>query len=112
MVALLVPIIIGASMLMVVTAPFMVIQPYVVKGLSLLVSGLNDIADFTAGLPFATFSVERLGMAEVVVCYIVLAFGWMLWKTQKRRWLIRLLGAVACLLALHLFVLVRNVFFG
>lgn len=111
-VALLVPIIIGASMLMVVTAPFMVIQPYVVKGLSLLVSGLNDIADFTAGLPFATFSVERLGMAEVVACYIVLAFGWMLWKTQKRRWLIRLLGAVACLLALHLFVLVRNVFFG
>lgn len=101
-VALLVPFIIGGSILMVVTAPFVGIQVYVVQGLNLLVAGLNAVADFTARLPFATFVVDRMEVVEVVLCYVVLALGRMLWKTRERRWLIRLLGAVTCLLALHL----------
>ena len=111
-VALLVPFIIGGSILMVVMAPFAGIQVYVVQGLNLLVAGLNLVADYTARLPFATWAVDGMEVVEVVACYVVLAFGWMLWKTRIRRWLIRLLGAVACLLAFHLFVLMKNVFFG
>ena len=108
-VALLVPFIIGGSILMVVTAPFVGIQVYVVQSLNLLVAGLNLVADYTARLPFATWAVDSMEVVEVVACYVVLAFGWMLWKTRKRRWLIRLLGTVACLLAFHLFVLMKNV---
>lgn len=101
-VSLVVPLIIYAGVLMLVVAPLPVLREMCVTLLEFLVSMLNGVAEWTSGLPFSSFSLKGLGWLEMLVCYVVLAFGLMLWKTGRRVWLIRLLGSLVGLLGLRL----------
>lgn len=107
-VAILVPLIIYGTVLMVVAAPWHGLQGWVVAALNALVTGLNGMADWTSRLPYAMFSLSVLKPVEIVLFYGVLALGMAYWKTGRRRWLIRTLMGGVCLLALHLGVLLAG----
>ena len=108
LVAVCVPLIIYGAILMVLMAPWGWGQGYVVRGLNGLVSALNGIADWTSRLPYATFSISVLNPFEIVLFYIVLFLGVVYWKTQRRKWLIRTLAALVCLLGMHLLLLLAG----
>ena len=99
--AVLVPLILYGAFLMVLCIPVPLLQRYVVDALNALVSALNGIAEWTSGLPYATFSFPILNPSEICLFYGVLLMGLAYWKTGRRKWLIRGLAACACLLALH-----------
>ena len=101
--SLLVPVIIYVSFLMIALAPWEGIQSIVVTVLNYSVSALNRLAEWIASLPYASVSWEVPGLGGIVCFYLMLALGWMFWKTRRRKWLIRMLAACVCWLALHLF---------
>jgi len=101
-VSILVPFIIGLAFLMVVVSPFDGVRWLVVGALDGMVSLLNGMAGWTSGLPYSSISFSVLNPMEVVVSYVVLAFGAAYWRTGSKVWLIRVLVAVVCLLLLHL----------
>lgn len=97
-----VPIIIGGCFLLVVLCCWPMLQGWVAVFLNSLVSVLNVMAEWTSGLPYATVSLSVVKPVELVAFYVCLAFGWKYAKTRRRKWLIGLMAACACLLALHL----------
>lgn len=103
--AILVPIIIYISVLMIVLSPVPGLQVWIVQGVNGLVEGLNRVAGWASELPYATFSLSVLAPVEIVMFYLLLASGLQFWKTRKRKWFIRTLTVCACLLGLHLCVL-------
>lgn len=102
LVAVLLPLIIFGSALLLLAAPLPEIQTVVSKVLDGLVAGMSGIASWVSDLPGASFSLSSLQVVELVLYYVVLAMGVVYWKNRKRRWLIRLLSALVCLLAFHL----------
>lgn len=104
-VSILVPFIIGLAFLMVVVSPFDAVRWIVVKVLDGMVSLLNGMAEWTSALPYASVSFSVLNPMEVIVSYVVLAFGVAYWRTGSKVWLIRLLAAIVCWLFLHLYAL-------
>ena len=104
-VAVVVPFVIYGAFLMVFTACWPVLQGYVVKLLNGLVVSLNSMADWTATLPYATFSIEVLKPVEIVLFYALLGAWLMYGRSKKRQWLIGGLALCACLLGTHLFLL-------
>lgn len=102
LVAVLLPLIILCSVLLMLAAPLSGVQSVVVKMLDGLVAGMNGIASWVSCLPGASFSLVGLHVMEVVCYYVVLAVGLVYWRKRKRRWLIGLLAALVCLLASHL----------
>lgn len=106
--AIWVPVIIYGAVLMVVLAPWVKLQCYVISLLNGVVSGLNQMVVWTSGLPYATFSLSVVTPGEILLFYAMLAVWLMYWKTQKRKWMIIGLGTCVCLLSLHLFILIRD----
>jgi len=104
-VAVVVPFVIYGAFLMVFTACWPVLQGYVVKLLNGLVVSLNSMADWTATLPYAAFSIEVLKPVEIVLFYALLGAWVMFGRSKKRQWLIGGLALCACLLGTHLFLL-------
>jgi len=100
--SVIVPLIIYISLLMLVVSPLPCLRGICIILLDALVAVLNGVAEWTGNLPLASFSLQGLGWMEMLVCYVVLAFGLMLWKTGKKVWLLRLLAAIVCLLGLRL----------
>ena len=88
---------------MIVASPFVELQVWLVKVLNGLVDGLNGVAQWTARLPYATFSLSVLKPLEVVITYAILVLVFIYWKSGKRRWLLWILAAIVGLLAIHLF---------
>lgn len=105
--AVLVPFIIYVSVLMVVLSPFPIVQSYLIGLLDGAVAGLNGIAVWTSGLPYASFSVPVLHPIEILFVYGLLGLGWMYWKTRRRKWLIKGLLICVILLGWHLCLLWR-----
>ena len=103
--AVLVPLIIYVAVGMVLMFPFPAFQWYVARFLDGLVSVLNGMAGWTGGLPYASVSVSVMHPLEVGMCYVVLMLGWLYGVKRRRKWLIRTLAACACLLGLHLYIL-------
>ena len=100
--SLVVPLIIYVSVLMLIVSPWSCLRGICVTFLDVLVSMLNGMAEWTGGLPFASFSLQELGWVELIVCYVVLGLGLQLWKTGRKVWLFRFLCALVCLLGLRL----------
>lgn len=100
-VAIAVPLIIYGAFLMVLLAPWPALQIWVVKMLDGLVAGMNGLAGWTSGLPYASVSFSVWKPVEILFFYGVLACGVMYGQKRQRRWLIRGLLAVVCLLGLH-----------
>ena len=101
-VVVLVPLIIYASLLMVMLAPLPMIQMWVVKAVNGLVGALDAMAGWVSGLPYASFSLAVLTPAEIVAFYAVVGCALAYVKTKNRKWIVRLLFGVVCMLALHL----------
>ena len=91
---------------MIISSPFVEMHKWIVGGVNGLVEGLNQIAEWTSGLPFASFSLLVLTPVEIIGFYLFLASGLQYLKTRKRKWFIRTLAVCACLLGLHLCMLV------
>ena len=104
-VAMLVPLIIYASLLMVMLAPLPMVQMWMVKVVNGLVGALDAMAAWVSGWPYASFSLAVLTPAEIITFYVVLACGLTYVRTQKTKWIFRLLFGIVCLLALHLYAL-------
>lgn len=81
------------------------VQMYVVQGVNALVDGLNELAAWTSGLPYATFSFLVLKPVEVVVFYVMAGMWVMYARNKRRKWLLGGLLSLACLLGIHLFLL-------
>lgn len=99
--SVLVPFIIYGAILLVMTMPLLGLQHGVVVVLNGLVSGLNASAEWVSGLPHATFSFSVLNPLEIIVFYVMLGAWLMYGRTRRRKWLIRGLFLMACLLMLH-----------
>ena len=99
--SVLVPFIIYGAILLVMTMPLPGLQHGVVVVLNGLVSGLNASAEWVSGLPHATFSFSVLNPLEIIVFYVMLGAWLMYGRTRRRKWLIRGLFLMACLLMLH-----------
>lgn len=106
--AVLVPLIIYATALMMAMTPLPAIQVGVVKVLDGLVMFLNDTAHWASGLPGASFSMPMLGVVEVCAFYLLLFTCRVYWKNRKKQWLIGCLAAFALLLAVHLTALLTR----
>ena len=106
-VAVLLPLILCVSVLMVLSASFMGVHVWVVKGLNGLVNVLNGVAGWTGSLPYASLSLSVLSLAEVVLAYVLLGVGYMYWKTRRRQWLIKMLTALVCLLSVRLYLILE-----
>lgn len=106
--AILVPIIIYGAVLMVMFAPWVKLQSYVIRLLNGVVSGLNQMVEWTSEWPYATFSLSVVTPIEILLFYVMLA-GWMMYyKTRRRKWVIVGLVTCVCLLSLHLFILIKD----
>lgn len=101
--SVLVPIIIYGCLLMVALASWSGMQSVVVVMLNHLIAALDGLAVWTGSLPYASVSWEVPGFLGLAFFYLMLALGWMYWKTRRRKWLIRMLVTCVCWLALHLF---------
>jgi competence protein ComEC len=108
--AILVPFIICGALLMVLTAWLPGVQCYVVDGVNGMVALLNSMAGWTSTLPYASFSLSVLRPVEIVMFYLVLG-AWVKFAMVRRRiWFIRSLVVTACLLGIHLFLLLMDRF--
>ena len=103
--AILVPFIICGALLMVLTAWLPGVQCYVVDGVNGMVALLNGMAGWSSTLPYASFSLSVLRPIEIVMFYLVLGVWVKFVKVRRRIWLIRSLALTACLLGIHLFLL-------
>ena len=103
--ALLVPLIIYGTFVMVLLAPFLTVQWWLVSALNEMVACLNGVAEWTSGLPYAKLSVSVLHPGEIVLCYLMIILGVLYWKTKRRKWLIGTLFVCVCLLGMHLCLL-------
>ena len=99
--SVLVPFIIYGAILLVITMPLPGLQYGVVVVLNGLVSALNASAEWVSGLPHSTFSFSVLNPLEIIVFYVMLGAWLMYGKNKRRKWLIRGLFLIACLLMLH-----------
>ena len=99
--SVLVPFIIYGAILLVMTMPLPGLQHGVVVVLNGLVAGLNVSAEWVSRLPHATFSFSVLNPLEIIVFYVMLGAWLMYGKNKRRKWLIRGLFLMACLLMLH-----------
>ena len=104
--AVFVPLIIYIVVLMIISSPFIGFHKWIVDAVNGLVEGLNRVAEWASGLPYASFSLSILTPVEIILFYVLLASGLQFWKTRRRKWLIRTLAVCACLLGFHLCVLV------
>lgn len=105
---LLVPMIIYGAFMMIVLAPFSVMQGWVVKMLNNLVEGLNGCAGWISGLPYASVSFSVWEPVEIVLFYMMSVVGAVYWKTRKRKWLIRMLFMIAVSLGVHWILLLAK----
>ena len=101
--SVLVPLVIYVCFVMMALAPWSGLQSVVVAVLNHLVTALNGLAGWAASLPCASVSWKVPGFGGIVCFYLTLGLGWMYWKTRRRKWLIGMLAACVCGLALHLF---------
>ena len=99
--SVLLPFIIYGAILLVMTMPLPGLQHGVVVVLNGLVAGLNASAEWVSRLPHATFSFSVLNPLEIIVFYVMLGAWLMYGKNKRRKWLIRGLFLMACLLMLH-----------
>ena len=99
--SVLIPFIIYGAILLVITMPLPGLQYGVVVVLNGLVSALNASAEWVSGLPHSTFSFSVLNPLEIIVFYVMLGAWLMYGKNKRRKWLIRGLFLIACLLMLH-----------
>ena len=99
--SVLVPFIIYGAILLMMTMFLPGLQHGVVVVLNGLVSGLNASAEWVSGLPHATFSFSVLNPLEIIVFYVMLGVWLLYGKNRRRKWLIRGLFLMACLLMLH-----------
>ena len=100
--SILVPVIIYLAVLAFLMSPVSLFQLWVIKLLDECVVVLNRMAEWSGGLRFATFSLGRLEVIEVLVMYVTLALCWIYWKSRRRKWVIWILVSCVCLLGLHL----------
>ena len=100
--SILVPLIVYLAVLAFFMSPVSLFQLWVIKLLDECVVVLNRMAEWSGGLPFATFSLGRLEVIEVLVMYVTLALCWIYWKSRRRKWVIWILASCVCLLGLHL----------
>ena len=105
--SILVPLIIYLTAFVFLMSPVAVFQIWLVKLLDVCVAVLNRMAEWSGGLPFATFSTGRLQVIEVLTMYVILALCWIYWKSRRRKWVIWILASCVCLLGLHLSFLLR-----
>lgn len=104
-VSVLVPFIIYGTFVMVLLAPLLAVQWWVVKVLNEMVDCLNSVAEWISGLPYATLSFSVLHPGEIVLCYVMMILGVVYGKTRRRKWLIGTLLMCTCLLGGHLCLL-------
>ena len=100
--SILVPFIIYMAAFVFIMSPLPMFQVWLIRFLDTSVFALNRMAEWSGRLPFATFSVGRLWVVEVLAFYVVLTLCWVYWKTRKRKWVIWILVSLVCLLALRL----------
>ena len=103
--AFFVPLIIYGAFVVVLLAPFFTMQGWIVRILNELVVCLNGVAEWTSRLPYATLSFSVFHPGEIVLCYLMMILGVLYGKTRKRKWLIGTLFLCACLLGMHLCLL-------
>ena len=101
-VAVLLPLILGISILMVLSSSFVGIHVWIVECLNGLVRMLNGVAEWTGNLPYASLPLSVFSFGEVVLAYVLLGVGYMYWKTRRRHWLIKVLVVLVCLLFVRL----------
>ena len=106
--SVLVPLIIYLAIGVVLVSPIPFFQVWLIKFLDLCVLALNRMAEWSAGFPFATFSVAQLGVVEVLTFYVTLALCWVYWQTRRRKWVIWILVSCACSLLLRLYTLLSQ----
>lgn len=100
--SLLVPFILFGAFGLVVFSFVPVVREVLAWGLDKLVSLLNLVAEGTASLPAATFSLPLWEPFQITLYYVVLGFFLVYVKTGLRRWLLWTLGAVVGLLCVRL----------
>lgn len=103
--SVLVPFIIYGAIAMVLLSGISGLQDYVVKIVNEWVSVLNGMAEWTSGLPYATFSFPIISPMEVGAFYLTLGWWVMYGRTKRRKCLMGGLASLACLLGIHLFLL-------
>ena len=100
-----VPFITYAALAMVLSAPVPDVQYYIIKVVNEGVGALNVLAEWTSGLPYATVSFSVLKPVEIGMFYLMLGLWVMYVRSKRRKWLIGGLASLACLLGIHLFLL-------
>ena len=101
--AVLVPFIIGGTLVMILVSPFQVLLDWSMSVLTKAVDVLTMIATHVSGLPGATFSLSSISGLEIGLFYALLMII-LLYATKARRALfIKGLGICVCLLAVHLY---------
>ena len=103
--SVLVPFIIYGAMAMFLLSGIPEVQTYVVWMVNEMVNGLNEVAGWTSRLPYATFSFSVLRPIEMIVFYVMLGLWVLYGRSRRRKWLIGGLVFLACLLGIHLFLL-------
>ena len=101
--ALLVPFIIGGTLVMILVSPFRYVLDWSVLILSKAVDVLTTVAAGVSELPGAIFSVSSISSWEIVLFYVLLAIIFLYGKKRRRKLLIKGLGVCACLLLVHLY---------
>lgn len=103
--SIIVPFIIYGTVGMMLLSGMPGLHGYVVKAVDESVGWLNGIAEWTSGLPYAIFSFSILTPIEIGMFYVMSGMWVMYGKTKRRKWLIGGLVSLACLLGIHLFLL-------
>lgn len=103
--AFLVPLIIYISAIVVLVAPFSLLPYWGMYVLNKMIDGLTGMVRWISEWPYATFSINRLFIFEVILFYVVLGIGLIYWKQRRRIWLIRGLCLVAGVLTIRLFTI-------
>ena len=104
--SVLVPLIIYGTVAMVLLSGIPGLHAYAVMIVNELVGGLNGLAGWTSDLPYATFSFSIISPIEIGVFYLTLGWWVIYGRTKRRKCLIGGLVSLACLLGIHLFLLI------
>ena len=103
--SILVPLIIAMGFLALLLAPFGAIHDWTVNVLGGLVDCICRTATEISGWPLASLSYAEVTPMEVGACYLLLVSVWVYWKAPSRKTLMGMLGCIACLLAVRLYIL-------